>query len=129
MSRRSLTGRSRWEWKSRHTREAGDEPPATDDGRRLRWERSGGFSTRHEPPEGSLLSRHLRFRLPVVPYGRFSAGFTCPRWQVVQFTIASGPLRFGMFLSSSLLIVATILLMSRAVCFCVLSSLSHSPGV
>src|SRR5262245_60006780 len=62
-------------------------------------------------------------------YGRFSAGLTCPRWHVVQFTIALGPLRFGMFLSRSLLIVATILLMSRAVCFCVLSSLSHSPGV
>ena len=37
--------------------------------------------------------------------GKFSAGFTWPRWQVVQLTTGFGPLRFLIGFSKSLLMV------------------------
>src|SRR5438874_1529684 len=59
----------------------------------------------------------------------FRAGTTWPRWHVVQFIAGFASLRFLIFLSRSPLIFAIIAAISRAVCFCVLSSASHLSGV
>ena len=60
---------------------------------------------------------------------RFKAGLTSPRWQVVQFTIGVSLSRLFIAPSNSWLILPTIAIISRAICFCDFSSLLQSLGL